>query len=121
MSQPHRKLDAEALLDLVAEVFKAEIAPTLPADRRYLAAMIGNALDISRREMAQEEEARAFELLDHFFEDGDGTLAQLARDIRARKVSEATHPDLRARLKAHLVNELKVRNPRFLASRGLKG
>jgi hypothetical protein len=120
MSQPHKKLGAEALLDLVAEAFKAEVAPSLPPEKRYLAAMIGNALDVSRREMAQEDEALAFQLLDHFYEDGDGTLAQLARDIRARKVSEATHPDLRARLKAHLANELKVRNPRFLASRGVK-
>lgn len=121
MSRPPRKLGAEALLDLVADAFKSEIAPSLPADKRYLAAMIGNALDVSRREIAQEEEALAFELLDHFFEDGDGTLVQLARDIRSRKVSDTTHPDLRARLKAHLANELKVRNPRFLTSRSAKG
>jgi hypothetical protein len=120
VSQLHKTLGAEALLDLVAEAFKAEIAPSLPPEKRYLAAMIANALDISRREMEQEEEALAFQLLDHFYEDGDGTLAQLARDIRSRKVSEATYPDLRARLKAHLVNELKVRNPRFLASRSVK-
>jgi hypothetical protein len=120
VSQTHRTLGAEALLDLVAEAFKAEIAPSLPPEKRYLAAMIGNALDISRRDMALAEEALAFQLLDHFYEDGDGTLAQLARDIRTRKISDTTHPDLRLRLKAHLANELKVRNPRFLASRGAK-
>ncbi|MEZ5818964.1 MAG: DUF6285 domain-containing protein [Hyphomicrobiaceae bacterium] len=117
----HRKLGAEALLDLVAEVFKSEIAPALPPEKRYLAAMMGNAIDISRREMALEEEALTFQLLDRFYEDGDGTVAQLARDLRSGAVNDATHPDLRARLKAHLANELKVRNPRFLAARGVKG
>lgn len=121
MTQTHRKLGAEALLDLIAEAFKAEIAPALPPEKRYLAAMIGNALDISRREMAVEEEALVFRLLDHFYEDGDGSLAGLARDIRSRAISDATHPELRARLKAHLAEELKVRNPRFLAARGSKG
>lgn len=118
---PHRKLGAEALLDLVAEVFKGEIAPALPAEKRYLAAMIGNALDISRRELATEEEALAFQLLDAFYDDGDGTMKQLARDIRSGTVSEATHRDLRARLKRHVESELRVRNPRFLASRGVRG
>jgi hypothetical protein len=117
----HRRLGSEALLDLVAEAFKGEIAPALPADKRYLAAMIGNALDIARREMAVEEEALAFQLLDHFFDDGDGTLQELSRAIRSGEVNDKTNPDLRARLKAHLANELKVRNPRFLGGRGVKG
>lgn len=120
MSRLHKTLGAEALLDLVAEAFKSEIAPSLPPEKRYLAAMIGNALDLSQREMAQEEEALAFQLLDHFYEDGDGTLLQLSRDIRSGVVTETTHKDLRARLKSHLANELKVRNPRFLTSRGVK-
>lgn len=120
MSQAHKKLGAEALLDLVAEAIRSEIATSLPADKRYLAAMIGNAVEISRRELAVEEEALAFRLLDHVYDDGDGTLAQLARDIRSGAVNDATHPGLRTRLKAHLVDELKVRNPRFLAGRGVK-
>lgn len=120
MSQPHRKLGAEALLDLVVEAFKGEIAPALPPDKRYLVAMIGNALDIARREMAHEDEALSFQLLDHFYDDGDGTMQQLARDIRSGAIGEATHPDLRARLKTHLANELRVRNPRFLTARGQK-
>lgn len=117
MSQAHRRLGAEALLDLVAEAFKGEVAPALPPEKRYLAAMIGNALDIARRELAQEEEALAFQLLDHFYDDGDGTMQQLARDIRSGAIGDATHGDLRARLKAHLANELRVRNPRLLSAR----
>ncbi len=113
----HKRLGAEALLDLVQDVFKSEIAPALPPEKRYLAAMIGNALEISRRELAVEEEALAFSLLDAFYEDGDGTMAELARDIRSGQINDETHSDLRARLKSHLVNELNVRNPRFLTAR----
>jgi len=120
MTQPHRTLGAEALLDLVADVFKREIAPALPADKRYLAAMIGNALEISRRALAVEEEVLAFKLLDAIYEDGDGTLQQLSRDIRSGVVNDATHPQLRARLKAHLISELNVRNPRLVTMRGIK-
>lgn len=115
-----KRLNAEALLDLVTEAFRNEIAPELSGEKRYLAAMISNALDIVRREVAVEEEALAFELLDAVYEDGDGTLGQLAKDIRSGGVSDATHPDLRRRLKAHLEGELKVRNPRFLESRSRK-
>jgi hypothetical protein len=114
----HRRLGAEALLDLVHEAFRTEVAAALPPEKRYLAAMMTNAIDIARRELAVEDEALAFELLDPFYDDGDGTLTQLARDIRSGEVSDKTHPDLRARLKAHLANELAVRNPRFLAARG---
>lgn len=117
----HRRLGAEALLDLVAEAFKGEIAPSLPPDKRYLAAMIGNALDIARREMAVEEEALAFQLLDHFYDDGDGTMQELARVIRSGTVNDTSYPELRARLKAHVASELKVRNPRVLGTRGVKG
>jgi hypothetical protein len=117
-----RRLGAEALLDLVGEAFKAEIAPSLPPDKRYLAAMMANALDIARREIAVEEEALALALLDSVYEDGDGTLEQLARDIRSGAVNDATNPDLRKRLRTHLESELAVRSPRFLASRrGTKG
>lgn len=115
------RIGAEAFLDLVAEAFRTEIAPSLPADKRYLAAMLGNAIEIARREIAVEEEALGFQLLDAVYEDGDGTMGRLAKDIRVGAVTEAEYPDLRQRLKAHLAAELEIRNPRFLASRGGKG
>lgn len=112
--------DPEALLGLAVETLKAEIMPALPSDKRYAAAMLANALEIAMRAVAVEEDAPSLALLDHFYEDGDGTLAQLAGDIRSGTISEATHGDLRARLRQHVVTELKVRNPRFLVSRGIK-
>lgn len=117
----HKKLGAEALLDLVQEMIKTEIAPVLPPEKRYAAAMMSNALDIARREIANEAESLDFKLLDSIYEDGDGNMRQLAADIRAGTVAETGYEDLRARLKAHLVGELKVRNPRFLSQRSVKG
>lgn len=111
-----KSLGADALLDLAAEALKAEIAPALPADKRYLAAMIANALDIARRDIAGEAEEAQFALLDAVYDDGDGTLQRLAKDIRAGTVSDKTHADLRKRLRAQVIAELKVRNPRFLKS-----
>ena len=112
---------AEALLDLAIETLKAEINPALPADKRYAAAMIANALEIARREVEAAEDAQEFVLLDTFYEDGDGTLKQLASDIRKGEIGEDANPDMRQRLRMHLIAELKIRNPRFLASRGVKG
>ncbi len=111
----------EDLISLSIEMVRAELVPALPADKRYAAAMITNALEIARREILAAEEAAQLELLDHFYEDGDGTMAQLAADIRKGDIGDAKHKDLRRRLRAHLIAELKVRNPRFLTSRGVKG
>ena len=110
--------DAGALLGLAIETLKTEIGPALPAEKRYTAAMIANALEIAMRAVAVEEEASILTLLDAFYEDGDGTLRQLAGDIRQGEISVKSHADLHKRLRAHLVAELGVRNPRFLASRG---
>lgn len=110
----------EDLLDLAIETLKAEIGPTLAADKRYAMAMVTNALEIARRDVLVADEAAELQLLDAVYEDGDGTLRQLAADIRSDAVNETTHAGLRRRLRAHLIAELKVRNPRFLVSRGVK-
>lgn len=110
----HKSLGADALLDLVTEALKTEIAPTLAAEKRYLAAMIVNALEIARRDISGEAEEAQFALLDAVYDDGDGTLQRLAKEIRAGDVTDAHFPELRKRLRAHVIAELKVRNPRFL-------
>ena len=115
-----KRLNAETLIALAAETLKAEIVPGLAPDKRYAAAMIANALDIARREITTTDEAPMFALLDSVYDDGDGTPQQLSLDIRSGKVSEATNPGLREKLRAIVVAELKVKNPRFLRSRGLK-
>ena len=112
-----QRLDAAVLLDMALAAYRAEILPTLAPDRRYLGAMIANALEIARRELDGEPEAAEWALLDPIYGEGEGSMARLAEDLRAGRISEVTHPDLRARLKTYLVADLKVRNPRFLNSR----
>jgi hypothetical protein len=117
---PHAKLGADALLDLVTEALKTEIGAAVPADKRYLVAMLANAVEIARREMQGEAEAAEFALLDSIYEEGEGTLVRLAADIRRETVTDDNFPDLRRRLREQVVAELSVRNPRFLKSAGIK-
>ena len=112
--------NAEALLDLAIETLKSEVNPALPPEKRYAAAMVANALDIARRVVVAAEDADELNLLDAIYEDGDGTLKQLAADIRSGQIAEDANPDLAQRLRTHLIAELKIRNPRFLQSRGVK-
>lgn len=114
----HTRIDGQALLDLVAETLREEIAPVLPPDKRYAAAMMANAIDIARRELAGEAEAAEFALLDAIYDDGDGTLRRLAADIRSGEVSVSRHPSLHQHLRSQLIAELKVRNPRLIKARG---
>ena len=115
-----KKFTPETLLALATETLKAELLPALPADKRYAAAMVINALDIARRGITTTDEAPLFAILDTVYDDGDGNPTDLARDIRADTVTEATHPGLGLKLRALVIAELKVRNPRFLRSRGVK-
>lgn len=112
-----RKLGADALLDLVAEMLRQDIAPVLPAEKRYAAAMMGNAIDIAQREITGDTETADFALLDAVYEDGDGTMQQLARDIRAGEVGHVETTKLHRLLEAQLIAELSVRNPRLLKAR----
>lgn len=116
-----RRIDADALLDLATEMLRTEVLPALGADQRYAGAMIANALDIARRELADEVEAAEWALLDGLYEEGEGSTAQLARDTRAGTLPEGKERDLADALRTLLIAELRVRNPRFLASRGVTG
>jgi hypothetical protein len=112
-----RRLSADNLIALAAATLRAEITPSLPADKRYTAAMIANALDIARREVMTDGDEAQWALLDRIYEEGEGSLARLAADIRDGTVSEATHADLAEDLRKLLVAELKITNPKALTSR----
>ncbi len=116
-----RRLDADALLDLATEMLRAEVLPALAPEQRYAGAMIANALEIARRGLAEEVEAAEWSLLDSLYEEGEGSTAQLARDIRAGTLAEGKARGLADALRTLLIAELRVRNPRFLASRGIGG
>ncbi len=114
------KLGPDALLDLAIEMLKTEIGLVLPPEKRYASAMIVNALEIAQRAITGEDETADFALLDAIYDDGDGTMKRLATDIRDGQVDTKNHPDLLQMLKAQLISELAVRNPRSLESRGGK-
>ena len=116
-----RRIDAAALLDLAAETLRTEVLPALGAEQRYAGAMIANALDIARRALAEEIEAAEWALLDNIYEEGEGSTAELARDIRAGALPAGKDRGLAEALRTLLIAELRVRNPRFLVSRGVTG
>ena len=113
-----KRIAADTLIELCIDTLRRELQPNVPADKRYTAAMVANALEIARREILTDTESALWDLLDAIYDDGEGTLQQLAADIRSGKVSTHTYPELPAKLRALVVAELKVRNPRFLKSRG---
>lgn len=112
-----KRISAETLIELAVDTLRGELQPSLPAEHRYTAAMIANALEIARREILTDGETARWELLDELYPEGDGDMKQLAVDIRSGKVNTAKVPDLHDRLRAILVEELRIRNPRFLKSR----
>lgn len=116
----YKAIGPEALLALAAHTLRSGLLPDLPAEKRYIGAMIANAIDIAARGLDESAETVRWELLDRLYDDGEGSLQQLARDIRAGTIAPETHPDLPDQLTRLLVSELSVANPRFLASRGLK-
>lgn len=116
-----RRIDADALLDLATEMLRVEVLPALAPEQRYAGAMIANALEIARRALAEEVEAAEWALLDGLYEEGEGSTAQLVRDIRAGTLPKGKERGLADALRTLLIAELRVRNPRFLASRGIGG
>lgn len=112
-----KRISAETLIELAVETLRGELQPQLPPEQRYTAAMIANALEIARRDILTDGETARWDLLDELYPDGDGDMGRLAADIRSGKVNTAKMPDLRERLRAVLIEELRIRNPRFLSSR----
>lgn len=102
-----------ALLNIAIETYRAEILPALGAQHRYVAAMTANALEIAARANDRSEDARVAPALGRIYGSEPATRDRLAADIRAGRVSDATHPQLRAALGELLRAELAVRNPRF--------
>lgn len=114
-----RRVHAPTLLELAIETLRSEFQAdrSLSGGQRYALAMVINALGVARGEILAEPEAAQWDLLDNLYDDGEGSMAELARDIRAKKISDETHPDLRQRLERLLICELEVRNPSALKQR----
>jgi hypothetical protein len=114
-----KRIAAETLIEVALATLRDQLQPSLPPEQRYAAAMVANALEIARRDILSDGEAAQWDLLDAVYPEGEGTLEQLARDIRSGKISTKTFPALEEKLRALVIDELRVRNPRFLKSRGI--
>jgi len=114
-----RRIHAPTLIELSIETLKSEFQTdkALDGPQRYALAMVLNALGMARTEILSEPEAAQWALLDAVYDDGEGSMAELARDIRAKKITDSTHEGLRQRLENLLVAELEVRNPAALKQR----
>ena len=112
-----RRIEAQTLVAQAILTLRSELVPALPAEQRYAAAMLVNALEIARREILSDGENPLWQLLDTLYDDGEGSPKQLATDIRSGTVSETVLPGLGEKLRAIVRSELAVRNPTFLASR----
>ncbi len=115
-----KRLSADTLIELALATLKRDILADASSDKRYAGAMIASALEIARREITTEGSEAQWQLLDSVYDDGEGTLDQLARDIRAGNIDENEHPDLAVKLRKLVVAELEVSNPRFLIARQVK-
>ena len=118
---------AADLLDIARATILADVAPSLPEDKRYAALMAANALAIAGRELAAPDStaaefARIRELLPESAPPGNDRTAlreatsRLARAVREGRFDEG---EPRMRLLAHLREcvraQLAVSNPRALA------
>ncbi|MGF1650842.1 MAG: DUF6285 domain-containing protein [Hyphomicrobiaceae bacterium] len=115
-----RRIAAETLIELAQRTLEREIKPELNPNQRYALAMVLNALSIARREILTDGEQAIWELLDTCYPDGDGSIGRLAADIRSGEVADGMPPDLRDQLKQVLCEELVIKNPGFLKSRGIE-
>lgn len=114
-----RRIHAPTLIELATNTLKNEIQPakSLDGSQRYALAMAISALRIARAEVISEPDAAQWALLDSIYDDGEGSMKQLARDIRDKTINDETHPNLRQRLEKLLIAELEVRNPAALKGR----
>ena len=111
------RISAETLIELAIQTLKTEVRDNVGSDGRYPLAMTINALETARHEIMCEPEAATWALLDELYDDGEGSLAELAKDIRTGTITDDTHPQLRGRLEKQLIAELEVRNPKALKAR----
>lgn len=115
-----KRLSADTLIEIALETLKRDILADAAPEKRFAGAMIASALEIARREITSDAESPQWKLLDKLYDDGEGSLEQLARDLRAGKIDEKKHKTLAEDLRQLVIAELAIANPRFLESRGVK-
>lgn len=103
---------AEALVNISLETYAQEIVPDLPSTKRYMGAMVANALGIAQRRLNNPDPgATLVESL------GAQSMVALARAIRSGETATASHKTLAAKLLDYVEAELAITNPKFLQRR----
>ena len=113
--------DGAALLEAARRLLLDELAPLLPAERRYDGLMIANAMAIAGRELrdAGAAAAAAAQRLAAFYEDAAAAPELLARrlvaDIRAGRFDDGPARERAVQLlRADLRGRLAISNPKAL-------
>jgi hypothetical protein len=95
--------DARQLLEAAREAVRIDLLGALPADRRYPALMVANAIAIALRELGERPAPDPGEAADR---------ARLAREIRAGAHDGAAGAPLHAALTREVMGRLAISNPR---------
>jgi hypothetical protein len=111
------------LISVARAALTEDIVPNVPAERRYTALMLGNALGIATRELEAGNRAReqALERLQALYPDAprepdlEALERQLATDIRAGiHDSGGAREAVAAYLEARTRDQVAISNPRYL-------
>jgi hypothetical protein len=111
------------LISVARAALTEDIVPNVPAERRYTALMLGNALGIATRELEAGNRPReeALERLQALYPDAprepdlEALERRLAADIRGgTHDSGATHEAVAAYLEARTRDQVAISNPRYL-------
>ena len=112
---PPKNISLEILRTSLA-AYKAEIEPGATPDKRYMAAMIRNALEIALRDFEAGSTDPYQPILDLIGDNKISTNTDLAAALRSIKITLNSHPELLNALINASRNELKVSNPHALKS-----
>ena len=110
--------DAASLLEQARHTLLQEVLDLLPADRRYPALMVANALAIAAREIEQGPDAEVAEnaALSALF-DAEGDVTALERRL-AEEIREGGHDGaamVHGLLRDSVTRRLRISNPKALA------
>lgn len=110
----------DGLLRAALDTLRAELQPALPAEQRYPAALVANALGIAARVMAEGDTIRSGEraaIAALYPALADATLPQLerrlARELRQGDASDEREERIRAVLVARALARLALTNPDY--------
>ncbi len=117
--------DVAGLLDVARLVLRTELQPGLDAEKRYVAAMVGNAMAIAARDLAggaENRRRRQVALAALYPGQGQAALAQLERrlahELRQGGLGIEREEQVRAVLLARTLARLEIANPDYPTSFG---